>query len=69
MLPNFKYGIIYWWVETALVDILVAQGKANEHQLQLALTWNRSDVAEDKIFNQDIDCSQGTGYHFAIPRH
>jgi hypothetical protein len=30
-----------------------AQGKANIRQLQLALTWNRSDVAEDKLFGQE----------------
>jgi len=35
------------------------KGKADERQLELALTWNRSDVAEDKIFNQDIDCTPG----------
>ena len=29
-------------------------------QLTLALTWNRSDVAEEKIFNSDINWPQGT---------
>ena len=30
-------------------------------QLALALTWNRSDIAEEKIFNKDINWPPGMG--------
>ena len=28
-------------------------------QLMLALTWNRSDIAEEQIFNKDINWPEG----------
>ena len=33
----------------------LGQGSSQMDQLKLALTWNRVDVAEDKIFTPDTD--------------
>ena len=46
-----------------LSALLKGQGATNldqlHDQLKLALTWNRSDVAEEKIFTQDISWPTG----------
>jgi len=51
-IPNAVLCIIIYMFFICEV-VISGQAKASIEQLQLALTWNRSDVAEDKLFNQE----------------
>ena len=42
-----------------LSALLKGRGASNLDQLKLALTWDRSDIAEEKIFSQNIDWPRG----------
>lgn len=49
-------------LDVAILSALLKGQKdfqSNIKQLELALTWNRSDVAEEKIFNQDVNFPEG----------
>ena len=41
------------------VCTFLGQGAKNEDQLKLAFTWNRSDIAEEKIFVKSYEWAPG----------